>query len=90
MNSRNTWRWIILAVALFAFILLQQRFLRRSGSGPKRILPKLIAAAATSVQIRPAGQPEFRAERTNGTWQIIEPLVYPAQAISIEKLLAEA
>jgi hypothetical protein len=89
MNSRNTWRWIIVAVALFGFILLQQRFLRRSGSGPKRILPKLIAAATTSVQVRPAAQLEIRADRTHGTWQLIEPLVYPAQAISIEKLLAE-
>ena len=89
MNSRNTWRWIIVAVALLAFILLQQRFFRRPGSGPMRILPKLIAAAATSVQVRPGAQLEIRADRTNGTWELTEPLVYPAQAISIEKLLAE-
>ena len=31
----------------------------------------------------------IRAERTNGVWQLTEPLVYPAQAVSIEKLLAE-
>ena len=89
MNSRNTWRWIFVAVALFAFILFQQRFLRKPGSGPDRILPKLKAAAATSVQVRPAAQLEIRADRTNGTWQLTEPLVYPAQALSIEKLLAE-
>jgi Domain of unknown function (DUF4340) len=89
MNSRTTWRWIVVAAALFAFILFQQRFLRKPGSGPNRILPKLQAAAATRVQIRLAGQPEFRADRTNGTWQLTDPLVYPAQALSIEKLLAE-
>jgi hypothetical protein len=89
MNSRNTWRWIAVAVALFAFILVQQRFLRKPSSGPKRILPKLRAAAATSLQVRPATQLEIRADRTNGTWQLTEPLVYPAQAPSIEKLLTE-
>jgi hypothetical protein len=77
------------AVALFAFILFQQRFLRQLGSGPNRILPKLRAAAVTSVQVRPAAQLEIRADRTNGTWQLTEPLVYPAQGLSIEKLLAE-
>jgi hypothetical protein len=89
MNSRNTWRWLFVAVALFAFILFQQRFLRKPGSGPSQILPKLKAAAVTSVQIRPADQQEIRADRTNGTWQLILPLVYPAQGLSIEKLLAE-
>jgi len=32
---------------------------------------------------------EIRACRTNSTWQIIKPLVYPAQGMSIEALLAE-
>jgi hypothetical protein len=89
MNSRNTWRWIVVAVALFAFILFQQWFLRKPGNGPTTILPKLKAAVATGVQVRPAGQLEIRADRTNGTWQLTEPLVYLAQAASIEKLLAE-
>ena len=89
MNSRNTWRWIVVAVALFAFILLQQRYLRKPSSGPARILPRLRAAAATSVQVRPATQlDEIRADRTNGTWQLTKP-VYPAQTVSIEKLLTE-
>ena len=78
-----------MAVALFAFILFQQRYLRRTGGGPVKVLPSLKAAEATSVQVRPAAQLEIRAERTNGTWQLTEPLVYPAQAVSIEKLLAE-
>ncbi len=89
MNSRNTWRWLIVALALFAFILFQQRYLRRTGGGPVKVLPGLKATEATSVQVRPAAQLEIRAERTNGTWQLTEPLVYPAQAVSIEKFLAE-
>jgi hypothetical protein len=89
MNSQNTWRWLIVAVALFAFILFQQRYLPKTGGGPSKVLPSLKAAAVTSVQVRPAAQLEIRAERTNGIWQLIEPLVSPAQAVSIEKLLAE-
>jgi hypothetical protein len=89
MNSRNTWRWLIVALVLFAFILFQQRYLRKAGGGPVKVLPSLKAADATSVQVRPAAQLEIRAERTNATWQLTEPLAYPAQAVSIEKLLAE-
>ncbi len=89
MTPRNTWRWIFVAAVLFAFILFQQRYLRKPGGGPTRVLPNLKAAAVTSVQVRPAAQLEIRAERTNSTWQLTEPLVYPAQAASIEQLLAE-
>ena len=78
-----------MAVALFAFILVQQRFLRKPTNGPTTILPKLKAAAATSVQVRPGTQLEIRADRTNGTWQLTEPLIYLAQAASIQKLLTE-
>jgi hypothetical protein len=89
MNSRNTWWWIIAAAVLFAFILVQQRYLRKSRGGPTNVLPSLNAAAVASVQVRPAAQLEIRAERTNGTWHLTEPFVYPAQAVSIEKLLEE-
>jgi hypothetical protein len=78
-----------MAVALFAFILFHHRYLQKAGSGPTYVLPKLKAATVASVQVRPAALLEIRAERTNGTWRLTEPLVYPAQAVSIEKLLAE-
>jgi hypothetical protein len=77
------------AVALFAFIVLYQRRVQKTAEGPIKVLPNLKPAAATSVQVRPGAQLEIRAERTNGTWQLKEPFVYPAQALSIEKLLAE-
>lgn len=89
MNSRSTWGWIIVAVALFGFIIFQQRFLKKPNGGPTKILPNLQASAVTCVQVRPASQLEIRAERTNGAWQLTEPLTYPAQAVSIEKLLTE-
>ena len=79
----------MLAVALFAFIMFQQRYLRKTGGGPVRVLPSLKTTEVTTVQVRPAAQLEIRAERTNGIWQLTEPLVSPAQAASIEKLLAE-
>ncbi len=89
MNPRNTLRWLIVAVVLFAFILFQQHYLRKAVGGPVKVLPTLKAARVTCVQVRPAAQLEIRAERTNGTWQLTEPLVYPAQAASIETLLSE-
>ena len=58
MNSRNTWRWLIVAAVLFAFILFQQRYLRKTGGGPSKVLPSLKVAGVTSVQVRPAAQLE--------------------------------
>jgi hypothetical protein len=89
MNSRNTWRWIAVAAGLFAFIFFYQRHVGKRGSEPVRVLPDLKAAAVTSVQVRPGAHAQIRADRTNGVWQLAEPVVYPAQAASIEKLLAE-
>ncbi len=89
MNPRNTWRWIVVAVVLFAFILFQQKFLQQPSRGPDKVLPELRPVAVTSVQVRPDSRPEIRAERTNGTWQLCQPLSYPAQAVTIEKLLGE-
>jgi hypothetical protein len=53
------------------------------------VLPNLKAAAVTSVQVRSGARAPIRADRTNGVWQLADPVVYPAQAVSIEKLLAE-
>jgi hypothetical protein len=89
MNPRNTWRWIAVAAGLFAFIFFYQRHVSRNGSAPVRVLPSLKAAAVTSVQVRPGARAQIRADHTNGLWQLAKPLVYPAQAASIEKLLAE-
>jgi len=88
MNTRHTGFWVTLALGLFAFIFLFERHWRRPDSGPPRVLPHLRAAAVTSVQVRPAGGLEIRAERTNGLWELTRPLRYPGQAASIENLLA--
>jgi hypothetical protein len=87
MNPKNTWFWIAVAAGLFALVFLHQRHSSKVGSGPVRVLPNLKAAAVTSIQVRPGASPNIRVERTNGVWQLTQPLVYPAQAVSIESLL---
>jgi len=87
MNPKNTWVWIAVAAGLFVLVLFQQRHARELDSGPVMVLPNLKPAAVTSIQIRPGARTNIRAERTNGVWQLTEPLVYPAQAASIENLL---
>ncbi len=42
----------------------------------------------TSVHVRPAGQLEIRAERTNASWQLTKPVSYPARTAGIAGLLA--
>ena len=71
MNSRNTWRWIVVAAGLFAFIFFYQRHVNKigrwtgqspaqpeSGGGHQR------AGPAWSAHL------EIRADRTNGVWQL--------------------
>jgi hypothetical protein len=89
MSSKSTWISVFVAAGLFAFIFFFERQWHRPPSGPARILPALQAAAVTSIQVRPGSQREIRAHRTNDMWQLTEPIVYPAQAASIESLLAE-
>jgi hypothetical protein len=89
MNPRNTWKWVVVAAALFAFILIDHRYLQKTSVAPARVLPNLKAEAVTSVQVRPSVGLDIKVVRTNGAWQITEPLVYPAQAVSIDKLLTE-
>jgi hypothetical protein len=79
---------MVAAAGLFAFIFFYQRQVRKPPFGPARILPDLKAAAVASVQVRPAAQRTIQVVRTNGGWQLTEPLVYPAQAVSVEDLLS--
>jgi len=87
MNSKSTWVWASAALALFAFIFFYQQHLGKRPVGPQKLLPSLKADAVTSVEILPLGQRKIRAERVNDTWQLVEPLSYPAQATEIQVLL---
>ena len=86
-RTKHTWNWVIVAAGLFAFIFFIERHRHEPDSKPALVLPALKTSAVTSVLVR-AGQLEVRAERTNDAWQLISPMVYPAQAASIENLLA--
>src|SRR4051812_31063601 len=80
--------WFILAGVLLAFILLVQPRLRKHSQTSVRLLPGFQAASVTSIQVRPQGKPEIRAEHTNSSWMLTEPVNYPARTIAIDALLA--
>jgi hypothetical protein len=87
MNPRNTWLWLLAAAGLFGVIFCLDRFLPKPPTGPQKVIPDLNPSAVVSLQIQPAGQRTIRAERTNGGWQLTEPLLYPAPSTNIESLL---
>jgi hypothetical protein len=87
MNSKTTGIWFLIAAALFALILAVQRFWRPTAPESLRILPELRLSAVTSVQVIPAGALEIRADHTNDTWRLTQPVAYPAQSAAIEALL---
>ncbi len=90
MSAKNTLLWLFVAAGLFAFIVLYQRRVHLPVQGPGKVLSDLRADAITSILIRPSGpaQLQIRADRTNGTWQLIQPQPYPAQAERVRTLLA--
>jgi hypothetical protein len=90
MSARQTWFWLALAVGLFAFIFFVRPGPPHGPGGPPRVLPELKRSAVTAVQVRPGGPIPLaiKAERTNQTWELTEPLVYPALATNIENLLS--
>lgn len=87
MNSRNTWRWLLAAGVLFAFIFFFERHFHHPPAGPAKLLSGLNPAAVTSVRVLPKGRLEIRANRTNGVWELTQPLVYPARGTNIDHLL---
>jgi hypothetical protein len=87
MNSKSTWVWISIAAGLFAVIFWVEKFGQKPPPGLVPMLPNFQAGLVTTVQLGLGDQLEIQAVRTNGTWQLIKPITYPAQANSIETLL---
>ncbi len=87
MNSRSTCFWILIAAALLGAIVITRQVSGPAPAGPAKILPRLDPDSITSVIIRPAGQPEIRADHTNGAWRLVAPRAYPAQELKITNLL---
>ncbi len=87
MNRKSTGTWFLIAAALAAVIFFSQHYFRAPEAGAQEILPRLNPAEVTAIQIVPAGALEIRAECSNGVWQLVQPVAYPAQAAAIETLL---
>jgi len=88
MNSKNTLIWLVVAAVLFGFIFVFEHFFRPAPAEPSAILTDLQPSTVTSVQVIPANTLEIRADRTNDTWLLTKPIMYPAQPAAIEALLA--
>jgi len=86
MNSKTTGIWLVIAAALFAFILFWEHHVHGPAAGAN-ILPDLKPSTVTGIEIFPAGALEICAARTNGNWQLTKPVIYPAQTTAIEMLL---
>ncbi|MGI8965509.1 MAG: DUF4340 domain-containing protein, partial [Limisphaerales bacterium] len=89
MSSKTTWLLMAMAAGLFAFIFFLERpFRQRHNEGPERkIFPDFKTNEVISIQIESAGQPELRVTRTNQTWQLTRPLIFPADRAKVESLL---
>jgi len=90
MNGRQIWFWLVVAAGLSAFIFFVRPHPPEGPGGPPKVLPGFKPGAVTAVQVRPGGPIPLaiKVEHTNQTWQLTEPLLYPAQATNIENLLA--
>jgi hypothetical protein len=89
MNPRNTFFMVVLAAGLFSFIYFYERHRDLNPPPPPRLISGFDPAITTNVQILLRGE-EIRAERTtNGTWQLIRPIAYPARSMAVDYLLKE-
>src|SRR5437899_2121754 len=88
MIFKNTWLWIIIAVALLGASVWHYQHSRHVRTGSGRILSQLNLPAVTRVQVRLETQLQIRAEKTNEAWVLVEPVSYPAEGKKVEGLLS--
>ena len=88
MNAKNTWLLLAMAALLAGFIFAWEKYVAVPARQPVFVLPGFNPQAITSIQVRLSGQPELLAQRTNDSWQLIKPLLYPARPENVEALLA--
>jgi hypothetical protein len=88
MNFKRTWIWVLIAACLFAFIFFFERHAKKKDGTPSKVFPGLNAKEIHQIQAMPRGQLAIRAERTNGTWRLTQPIHYPALSARIDALLS--
>jgi len=88
MNSKTTWRLLIAAIALFAFIVFVERRNsdQKTAAARTLIFPKLDANNVTGLEIQTTNL-LIKAERTNDAWRLTRPF-YPAQSTPIDSFIA--
>src|SRR5512147_961455 len=89
MNKRSLYVWLSVAICFGVLVLVQHRYGLQPAPRPQKILRGLSAQDVTTLQIRPHGQLEIKAVRTNQAWRLVEPFDYPAQSYLIDTLLSE-
>ena len=90
MSPKKTIIWVLVAGGLFAFIFFFQRHRRLPVAAPTKVLAALSPGSVRSISIRPSGpgQLQIRFDRTNESWQLTQPVSYPAQSERIQQLLS--
>lgn len=89
MNSKTTWICVAVAALVFAFIFFVDVPLRRKLNAARstEIFPTFKTNAAVRIDIWRAGGNFISVVRTNNSWLLTKPFVYPAAAEQVEALL---
>lgn len=88
MKSKATFLWFMIAVTLAAAIWLSNLYFKPHVTVEKPIFTGLRKDRVSAINIIPAGAREISVVRTNDSWMINSPIIYPAQAAAIDGLLA--
>ncbi|MCX8157188.1 MAG: DUF4340 domain-containing protein [Verrucomicrobiae bacterium] len=89
MQSRSTWFWFGLAVALFLFIVFFERHWTKplpeaGAAGP--LLPGFKPDEVTHLEIRHTNY-VARLQRQGDHWRLLAPVAYPANPVVVQNLL---
>ena len=88
MKSKATILWFMIAVTLASAIWLLNTYLRPNVPGEKPLFAELRPDRVSDIQVIPGGAREISVARSNQTWTIERPILYPAQTAAIDGLLA--
>jgi hypothetical protein len=88
VRTKSTALLLATAAALWAFIYFVEWPMRQAALIPpsRKILPDLDPAQITAVEIQAGGR-ILRVEQTNHSWQLTQPLAYPASAAVVGQFL---